>query len=271
MIDSADRPALPLIQGYDFDRMKKVIPLEKYIVAGSIDDLDDDSVVLSSILAGSLRARVGDKVSIYTPLMLKRANQQEILLPREARVAAIFRIGHQQLDSSTVLCPLRLMQDLYGLRNQVHGYNVRLQPGADPDQVAAALNAVLPPGTEALTWFETNADFQSVLSFERNMIFFLLTFIIVVAAFSITSSLLVTVVRKTREIGLLGAMGGTARDVALSFCVQGLFIGVVGTGLGLAGGAALLHYRYAVVHVIARRPDPGVAGGATQTRRGAPQ
>jgi lipoprotein-releasing system permease protein len=84
------------------------------------------------------------------------------------------------------------------------------------------------------------------------MIFFLLTFIIVVAAFSITSSLLVTVVRKTREIGLLGAMGGRARAVALSFCVQGLVIGVAGTAVGLAGGFALLHWRNALVHLIAR-------------------
>jgi lipoprotein-releasing system permease protein len=252
MMEHADHPGLPLVQGYDLEQMKQVIPLERYIVAGSLADLDDDSVILSSILAGTLGARVGDTVSIYTPLMMKRAQQNEVLLPREVRVAGIFRIGHQQLDSSTVICPLRLMQDLYGLGHQVHGYNVRLAPGANPDRVADALNQALPPGMQAMTWFESNADFQAVLSFERNMIFFLLTFIIIVAAFSITSSLLVTVVRKTREIGLLGAMGGAARDVALSFCVQGLFIGCVGTALGLGLGFGLLHYRNAVVHVIAK-------------------
>lgn len=252
MIDHANHPALPLIQGYNIEQMRKVIPIEKYIVAGSIDDLDDDAVILSSVLAANIGARIGDQVSIYTPLMLKRANQQELLLPREVRVVGIFRIGHQQLDSSTVLCGLRLMQDLYGLNHQVHGYNVRLKPGASPDAVAGALNNVLFPEAEAMTWFESNADFQAVLSFERNMIFFLLTFIIIVAAFSITSSLLVTVVRKTREIGLLGAMGGRARDVAVCFCLQGLFVGVAGTALGLAGGFGLLHYRNAVVHVIAK-------------------
>lgn len=61
-----------------------------------------------------------------------------------------------------------------------------------------------------------------------------------------------TVVRKTREIGLLGAMGGRARAVAGSFCVQGLFIGLAGTAVGLAGGFALLHWRNAIVHLIAR-------------------
>jgi lipoprotein-releasing system permease protein len=251
MLEFDRRPAFPTVQGFDLARIRAVIPLERYLTAGSLDDLDDDSVILSSLLAGALGVHLGDKVSIYSPLMLERMKRNEVLLPRDVRVAGIFQIGHQQLDSSTVLCSLRLMQDLYGLDHLVHGYNVRLQPGADPDAAAAALNAVLPPGVSALTWFEANADFQAVLSFERNMIFFLLTFIIVVAAFSITSSLLVTVVRKTREIGLLGAMGGKARHVAACFCVQGLLIGAGGTLAGLALGFGLLHYRNAIVSLIA--------------------
>jgi lipoprotein-releasing system permease protein len=252
MLEFEHRPAFPAVQGFDLERIRDVIPLENYLVQGSLDDLDDDSVILSSLLAGGLGARVGDKVSLYTPLMLERMKKNEVLLPREVRVAGIFRIGHQQLDSSTVICPLRLMQDLYGLGQSVHGYNLRLKPGADPDAAAAALNAVLPSGLNALTWFEANADFQAVLSFERNMIFFLLTFIIIVAAFSITSSLLVTVVRKTREIGLLGAMGGKAREVAASFCVQGFVIGLAGTVAGLALGFALLAWRNTLVGLIAR-------------------
>ena len=252
MLEFERRPAFPAIQGFDLDRIRQVIPLERYLTSGSLADLDDDSVILSSLLAKALGVQPGDKVSVYSPLMLERMKQNEVLLPRDVRVAGIFQIGHQQLDSSTVICSLRLMQDLYGLEKAVHGYDVRLKPGADPDAAAAALNAVLPPSAQALTWFESNADFQAVLSFERNMIFFLLTFIIVVAAFSITSSLLVTVVRKTREIGLLGAMGGRAAHVAACFCTQGLFIGLGGTVAGLGLGFGLLHFRNALVHLIAR-------------------
>ena len=252
MLEYQSRPAFPAVQGFNYDAMKKVVPLDRYLVAGSLDNLDDDSVILSSLLAAGLGVKVGDIVSLYSPLALERAHQNELLLPRDVLVAGIFQVGHQQLDSSTVLCSLRLMQDLYGLEQRVHGYNVRLKPGADEYAVAAALNRQLSDSVRALTWFETNADFQAVLSFERNMIFFLLTFIVIVAAFSITSSLLVTVVRKTREIGLLGAMGGRAGSVAACFCVQGLFIGVAGTALGLAGGFLLLHYRDNLVGFIAR-------------------
>ena len=252
MLEYQSRPAFPAIQGFNYDDMKKVVPLERYLVAGSLDNLDDDSVILSSLLASSLGVKVGDVVSLYSPLALERARQNELLLPRDVLVAGVFHVGHQQLDSSTVLCSLRLMQDLYGLEQRVHGYNVRLKPGVDEYAVAAALNRGLPETTRALTWFESNADFQAVLSFERNMIFFLLTFIVIVAAFSITSSLLVTVVRKTREIGLLGAMGGKSGAVAACFCVQGMFIGVAGTALGLAGGFLLLHFRDNLVGLIAR-------------------
>jgi lipoprotein-releasing system permease protein len=252
MLEHDNKPAFPLIQGFNYEQMRRVLPLQNYLTSGSLDDLDDDSIILSYLLADSLGVNVGDTVSIYSPLMMERIKRNEVLLPREVRVAGIFHIGHHQIDSSTVLCSLRLMQDLYGLNQTFHGYNLRLKPGADIDATATALSEALPLGTRALTWFESNADFQAVLSFERNMIFFLLTFIIVVAAFSITSSLLMSVVRKTREIGLLAAMGGCARDVALCFCAQGLVIGVGGTLLGLAMGFTLLHFRDNAVHLIAK-------------------
>lgn len=252
MLEYQKRADVPTIQGFSFDQMKKVLPLERYIISGSIDDLDDDSVILSYLLARSLGVDVGNKISIYSPLMMERITSNEILYPREVKVVGIFQIGHQQLDSSTALCSLRLMQDLYGLEHHVHGYNVRLKPGADVEKVALKLEQTLPLGARASTWFETNAEFQSIVTFERNMIFFLMTFIILVAAFSITSSLLMSVIRKTREIGLLGAMGGSARDVALCFCAQGLLLGTAGTVLGLALGFTMLRYRDNIVHFIAR-------------------
>jgi lipoprotein-releasing system permease protein len=94
-----------------------------------------------------------------------------------------------------------------------------------------------------------NQDFLFVLSLEKNMIFFLLTFIIIVAAFSVTSSLLISVVRKTREIGLLGALGGKPRHVAACFCFQGLLIGCAGTVAGLGLGFLALYFRNDVIRV----------------------
>jgi lipoprotein-releasing system permease protein len=252
MIEFQNKPAFPAMRGLDLATVENVVHLGNYVRAGSLDDLDDDSVILSSELAGSLGASVGDIVEVYSPLMIEKLKNDEVFLPRQVRVAGILEIGHQQLDSATVYCTLRLAQELYGLGAGVHGIDVRLQPGLNEDEAAGRLNAVLPFDVRAYSWEDTFSDFLWVLRLEKNMIFFLLLFIVIVAAFSVTSSLLISVVRKTREIGLLGALGGEPRQVAACFCAQGLIIGVCGTLLGLGFGFTALYFRNDVVLGLAR-------------------
>ncbi len=245
MLEYGRKPAFPLIQGVDVNRVNDVIPLRRFIRAGSLDDLDDDTVILSSQLAESLGARIGGTVTISSPLLIERLKNDEVFLPRELVVAGIFEIGHQQLDSNTVLVTLRRMQDLYGLGESVHGFNVKIAPGLDADTVAARINAALSAYSEmrAFSWLDANSEFLFVIQMEKNLVSILLLFIILVASFSIMSSLLTTVVRKTREIGLLGALGGRPGQIAACFCVQGFLIGVLGTSGGLALGFGFLHVR----------------------------
>ncbi|MBC8008602.1 MAG: ABC transporter permease [Burkholderiales bacterium] len=243
MLQHENKPAFPAIQGVDLDRVEQVVPLRKYIVAGSFDALDDDRVILSSQLAIQIGARLGSKVSVYSPLLLEKLKADEVLLPKELEVCGIFEIGHQQLDSSVVIVTLRTMQELYGLGRGVHGVNVKIVDGADPDRIASRINRTLPVDGLAKSWMDANEEFLFILQLEKNMIFFLLLFIIVVAAFSVASSLLIAVVRKTREIGLLGALGATPRQVAACFCYQGVIIGAVGTLAGVGFGFTVVHFR----------------------------
>ncbi|AHF91267.1 ABC transporter permease [Opitutaceae bacterium TAV5] len=252
MLECEGRPTFPAIQGVDLDNVETVTPLRKFLRAGSFDDLDDDSIILSSQLARTLGAHLGSKVEVYSPLLLEKLKQDEVFMPRELRVVGIFEIGHQQLDSSIVLVTLRLMQDLYGLGSAVHGINIKIAPGAEPFDVAQAINATLPFDQRAATWMESNDDFLFVLQMEKSMIFFLLLFIVLVASFSIACSLLTTVVRKTREIGLLGALGARPGQVALCFCLQGLVIGVAGTLAGNLLGFTALHYRNDIVSFLTK-------------------
>jgi len=252
MLQAGNRPSFPFIRGIDVGREQGVVPLAKFLIVGRVEDLDDDSVFLGSELAASLGARVGQKVDVYSPLLLERLKKDEVLLPRQLRVAGIFSTGWNQVDSNTVICSLRLMQDLYGLGAGVHGVSVRLQPGFDSDEFAAKLNALFDGSARAVSWIESNRDFLFVLQLEKNMLFFLLLFIVLVAAFAITSSLLIAVVRKTREIGLLSALGGKPRQVAACFCFQGFFIGVAGTVLGIGFAVTALTFRNEVVHTFAR-------------------
>lgn len=251
MVLAGNRPAFPAVQGIDVERVNGVIPLDRYIRWGSLDALDDDSIILSAQLANSLGASIGTRIELYTPLMLERIRADEAILPREFRVAGLFEIGHNQLDSSVVICTLRTMQDLYGLGSSVHGLSVKLKPGGNEDKVAAAINNVLGPNMRALTWLETNRDFLFIIKLEKNLLFFLLLFIVIVAAFSVASSLLISVVRKTKEIGLIGALGGDSRGVALCFCFQGLFVGITGTALGTGFGFLAVWLRNDIVQFFA--------------------
>ncbi|RME72785.1 MAG: ABC transporter permease [Verrucomicrobia bacterium] len=252
MIQHANRPGFPVIQGIDPRHEAEVVPMERFLKSGALEDLDDDSILLSSGLAADLGARVGSEVEVYSPLVLEKLKRDEIFLPQRMRVVGIFETGWNQIDTNSAICTLRTMQDLYALGKGVHALKVRLQDGVDIDEAVARIQQQLGFPYRATSWLDSNRDFLFVLQLEKNMLMFLLLFIILVASFSITNSLLTTVVRKTREIGLFAALGARTGQVALCFCAQGLFIGVLGTLFGFALAALALHFRNDVIHAFAR-------------------
>lgn len=244
MLQHGDRPLFPMVRGIDPMEETKVIPMQRFLTLGTFDDFDDRGVFLGEGLAYSLQAMPGATVEVFTPLMLQALKEDEVLLPREFKVLGFFRTGSPAVDGNTVVTTLRVMQELYGLGEGIHGIAVRLKPGADARAVAAELEAgVLPPGLEAISWQEANEDFLFVIEQEKLVISFIIIFIILVACFSIAVALMMAVLRKTREIGLLVAMGAPPREVAGSFCLQGMVIGVTGTVLGIGLALLSLHYR----------------------------
>jgi lipoprotein-releasing system permease protein len=252
MMQHQQRPLFPAVRGIDPEAEEKVIPMQSFLTMGSFDALDDRGVFLGEGLAYSLQAGPGSMVEVFTPLMLQALKEDEVLLPREFKVLGLFRTGSPAVDGNTVLTTLRVMQELYGLDEGVHGLSVRLKPGADARVVSAELEAgVLSPGLKAVSWQEANEDFLFVIEQEKLVISFIIIFIILVACFSIAIALMMAVLRKTREIGLLVAMGAPPREVAASFCLQGMVIGVTGTILGIGLALLALHYRAKILSLYA--------------------
>jgi lipoprotein-releasing system permease protein len=251
MVLAGGYPAIPIFRGIHLDSVEKVAELQRFVRVGRLDDLDDDSVILSAQVAQQVGAQIGDEVEIVSPLILATLKSTEISLPRRFRVVGFFEIGHQHLDSTTVYGTLRAAQELYGLNDAVHGINVRLQPGVTEEEAVRRIDPVLPPKTQAFSWQQSWESFLWVLNLEKTINFFLLLFIVIIAAFSVMSSLLISVVRKTREIGLLNALGGRARDIALCFCAQAFVIGVTGTAVGIGLGFGVLAIRNQIVQGIA--------------------
>ncbi|MGA2052592.1 MAG: ABC transporter permease, partial [Opitutales bacterium] len=118
--------AFPVMQSVDVNRPGKP-PLEDSLLAGKMDDLDDNSVFLGSGLAASLGVTMGDTVDVYSPLMLDRLkNNNEVVLPRQFQVAGIYETGWTVADDNSFVGTLRTMAQIYGLGNEAMGVEVRL-------------------------------------------------------------------------------------------------------------------------------------------------
>lgn len=251
LLQSEEKLAFPYLHGIDPAMENAVVPLDRFLVAGRLDDLDDDAIFLSSGVAARLELQVGEHVDLFSPRGMRPGTDGTISLPRSLRVAGIFHTDWNQIDDNSAMCTMRFLQDLQGLGAGVSGIAVRLKPGTDPDLITAQLNQQLPAVVRAISWQDSNRDFLYVLQLEKNIMFFLLFFIEVVAAFAMAGSLLLVVARRAREIGLLAALGARRGEIAGIFCLQGLLIGIMGTGLGLIGAALALHYRHGLLHGLA--------------------
>lgn len=252
MLQHQNRPQFPFVQGISPFAEDTVVPVEKFLTVGRMEDFDDGTVFLGEGLAYALKAGPGSTVEVFTPLMLEALKKDEMLLPREFQVAGLFRTGSPQVDGNTMITTLRVMQELYGLEDGVHGLVLKLRPGEDAFEYSTRLEReFLRPGLQAVSWLESNQDFLFVIEQEKRVISFIIIFIILVASFSIAIALMMAVIRKTREIGLLVAMGARPHQVAYSFCFQGFVIGLLGTSLGILMAVVCLHFRRQILSAYA--------------------
>ncbi len=252
-------PVFPAIRGVDIAYEAEIVPFNKFLISGSVDDLDNDSVIISSGLARKIGAHQGDVLELASPLIIEKIKEDEIMLPREVRVAGVFETGWTVIDNNTLFCTLTLMQEFYGLEDGIHGLTIRLADGYDEevDLITGKVNEMIaqgadfPLGVRAFSWLDLNRDFLFVLQLEKSVMFFLLLFVILVSAFAITSTLLITVVRKTREIGLLAAMGAKPIGLVACYTFQGFILGVGGAVLGIAFALLALANRNEIVGIVA--------------------
>lgn len=158
-------------------------------------------------------------------------------------MTGIFESGLFEYDFGFVYCSLETAQDLYDLGKSVHGLAVMTDDLENVARVQQDLRQILKPPLRANTWMELNRRLFSAIAVEKNMMFFLLIFIIIVAAFGIMSTLITVTVQKRREIGILKAIGATPKNILILFLTQGVVVGILGTSFGLVLGLTLLHYR----------------------------
>lgn len=208
---------------------------------GSLDSLQQGrfNIVLGKALAARLGVMLGDKVTLMIP---QTSVTLAGVMPRFKRftLSGIFSAGPGfNFDSRLAFINLEDAQKLFQLDDAVTGLRVKIKDVYSAPYLSQQLRAKLPRSTQVSNWTDQFGAFFKAVKMEKTMMFLILILIIAVAAFNLVSSLVMVVNDKQSEIAILRTLGAMPRTILAIFMVQGLFVGVFGTLLGLIGGIAL--------------------------------
>ena len=247
----------PWVRGVDIQHESSVSVLPQKIMEGKFD-LGGRGLVVGSRFAENLNLSVGDRVSVYSPADLEKMEKQRgkrdevAVLPDDYTVTGIFDVGYYEYDANIVVTSLENAQELYHLDDNVHGLMVMLRDPYQAPQVRRELLSVLGPGYNVTIWTEENSGILNALLVEKNVMFYLLFFIVLVAALCILSAQITFVVQKTREIGMLKAIGASNLQISGVFLGKSAIIGVLGVISGYGLGMLALTYRNEFLHFMNR-------------------
>lgn len=226
------------VVGYDLDKAIKVMKLDDYIIDGKIDLEDKKSILIGKELAASMGAMVGDKVKLIT--------SEETDL--EMTVGGIFQSGFYEYDLNMVLIPLQTAQYITYSDETVGRLSVRLDNPYDAQELIYDVARKLPTDLYIGTWGEQNKALLSALTLEKTIMLVVFSLIAIVAGFLIWITLNTLVREKTKDIGIMRAMGFSKKNIMLIFLIQGIILGIIGIILGIIVSLILLYYikNYAV-------------------------
>ena len=226
------------VVGYDLDKAIKVMKLDDYIIDGKIDVEDKKSILIGKELAASMGAMVGDKVKLIT--------SEETDL--EMTVGGIFQSGFYEYDVNMVLIPLQTAQYVTYSDETVGRLSVRLDNPYDAQELIYDVARKLPTDLYIGTWGEQNRALLSALTLEKTIMLVVFSLIAIVAGFLIWITLNTLVREKTKDIGIMRAMGFSKKNIMLIFLIQGIILGIIGIILGIIVSLILLYYikNYAV-------------------------
>jgi len=225
-----------VMRGLKSEDLRSRAMLAGNIMAGSLDAFGpDDSIIIGTEMARRLGVRVGDRLTIISPTGRPTAFGT-VPRMRAFEIVATFSIGMFEYDSSFAFIPLHAAQVYFQMPDTVSNLEVFVDDTANTTTIGLDIKAALDGQARVFDWQKTNASFFNAIQVERNVMFLILTLIILVAAFNIISSLIMLVKDKGRDIAILRTMGATRGSIMRVFFIAGASIGVVGTLSGMALG-----------------------------------
>ncbi|MEM7168905.1 MAG: lipoprotein-releasing ABC transporter permease subunit [Pseudomonadota bacterium] len=238
MVTAKESATGALVRGMQQGDLQARPLIAENIVRGSLEDFQgEDVVMIGTRLARQLRVRVGDSITLVSP----KSNTTVIgSLPRlkSYRVAALFEVGMSEYDGGFIYMPLEAAQIFFQLPDRVNAVEIFLNDPESLDGLRDLLQETAGPGHRSLDWQRSNASFFNAIQVERNVMFLILSLIILVAAFNILSGQTMLVKDKGRDIAILRTMGATRGSILRVFFLSGASIGVFGTLFGFILGLA---------------------------------
>ena len=225
-----------LVRGIDPAEEPKVSDIAQTVGKEALATLTPGSfhIALGSDLARLLGVSVGDKVTLIVP---KGNVSPAGFIPRmkQMTVSALFRSGHYEYDSTLALTHLNDAAVLYKTGGPA-GLRIKVADMSEAPAVASQLTRILPRGQYATDWTQQNRTWFAAVQVEKRMMAIILFLIVLVGAFGLVSSLVMTVTEKRSDIAVLRTMGASRLSVMAIFIVQGAFVALMGVAIGVGGG-----------------------------------
>jgi lipoprotein-releasing system permease protein len=243
MVISSEATDALFVRGVDLDREAAVTDIASYIrpehFRFETGDTAVGKIVIGKEVAYALRAAIGDT------LLLARgdisADSPYGISPvfKRFEIGGYFDSGMYDYDASFGFVGLEAAQRFYEMGDRVSALSVSVEDMYEAPAMAQAMSLLLGGGFMVSDWIHMNRNLFTWMNMEKKVMFIILNLIIVVASFNIASTLIMVVMQRTRDIGILRSMGATSSAVMRIFMLQGFIVGLVGTGIGIAGGVIM--------------------------------
>jgi lipoprotein-releasing system permease protein len=228
------------------DSISKVNKLKENMKKGDVDSITKDlpggerGIILGKQLMNMLGTDMGDDVIIISPVFMKTPSG---LMPKmsKMKIVGIFEAGMYDYDSSFAYVSMGAAQDLFGKGDVISGIAVRTDTLENATSVATEIHRKF-KDLYTRDWMSLNTNLFKALAYEKIAMFIILVLIVLVAAFNIASTLIMVVMRKTKDIGILKSMGATNSDIMNIFVIQGVATGFIGAFIGFVLGLVICWY-----------------------------
>jgi len=224
-----------LIHGMRLGDLRERPLISSNIQSGSLDDFVEDSVIIGYRMAQRMGLKVGDSITFINP----QGNATVVgTIPRVKayHVVGLFNVGMYEYDNSYVYMPFEAAQAFFHVPDGANAIEVVLDNPDRAGPIALVIGGIIGPDFRVVDWQQANSSFFTAVQVERNVMFMILTLIILVAAFNIISSMIMLVKDKGRDIAILRTMGATRGMVMRIFFLSGASVGVIGTVAGVLLG-----------------------------------